>query len=109
VRKLLHGCGYRFRLHKRSLPGSPDIVLVSRKKVIFVHGCFWHGHRCHLGRMPKSNIDFWAMKIQANAARDRKARSALNRLGWRSKIVWECQIRDVERLKNRLLSFLEDN
>ena len=95
VRTFLHANGFRFRLHSSSLPGSPDLILPRYKLAIFVHGCFWHGHRfCKKGRhRPESNRDFWIAKIQKNIGRDTKARRALSRLGWAVITVWECQVK----------------
>lgn len=110
VRRLLHGLGYRFRLHRRDLPGSPDLVFPSRKKVIFVHGCFWHRHgdpSCRLARLPKSRADFWLPKLERNRARDEKHEAALQKLGWQTHVAWECQLRDKEQLANNLRRFLE--
>ena len=103
VRSVLHRLGYRFRLHKRDLPGTPDIVLSSRRLVIFVHGCFWHRHqRCCKATVPKSNIAFWQAKFAANIARDSRVRRELRRLGWTVVVVWECQTKDRTRLVARL-------
>jgi DNA mismatch endonuclease (patch repair protein) len=104
LRSLLHRLGYRFRLHRRDLPGSPDIVLPRWRCVVFVHGCFWHGHGCARGaREPKTNRDYWTAKIARNRARDASAAEALAASGWRVITVWECQMKDeaalVERLK----------
>lgn len=112
VRRLVHGMGYRYRLHDRRLPGSPDIVFRSRRKVIFVHGCFWHRHpdpSCKLARMPKSRQDFWAPKLEGNRERDERNRVALDREGWRQMVVWECECRHEEQLRNKLQDFLEDD
>lgn len=107
VRSLLHALGYRFRLHRRDLPGSPDIVFPGRKAVVFVHGCFWHGHGCTRGRrMPKANADYWVGKLSRNTARDAKARAGLEALGWRVLVVWECEIKDAAMLADRLRDFL---
>lgn len=107
VRSVIHELGYRFRLHAGHLPGKPDIVFPSRKKVIFVHGCFWHMHRCRYGRVvPQTNPEFWRAKRLANKARDRKNMRNLKSLGWAVLIVWECQIRDRNSLKNRIRNFL---
>ncbi len=107
VRSLLHALGYRCRLHRRDLPGSPDIVFPGRKAVIFVHGCFWHGHGCTRGsRMPKANADYWVGKLARNMARDAKAKSNLEALGWRVLTVWECEIKDAAMLADRLRDFL---
>lgn len=94
VRRLLHAMGYRFRLHRRDLAGRPDIVLPARRKVIFVHGCFWHGHAgCRLSRMPASRTDYWGPKLIRNRRRDVRNAAALRRDGWSVAIVWECQTR----------------
>ena len=107
IRKLLHSLGYRFRLYVRDLPGSPDIVFRPRRRVIFVHGCFWHGHSdCKRAKLPASNSTFWAEKLARNMARDASAQAALQALGWSLHIVWECEISDVERLTKRLSEFL---
>ncbi|MCE8036374.1 very short patch repair endonuclease [Halomonas sp. MCCC 1A11062] len=108
VRRALFALGYRFRLHRRNLPGSPDIVFPGRKKVIFVHGCFWHGHDCKRGAAPKSREDFWNEKLQKNRQRDKRNREELARLGWRTYTVWECEIKDLEGLLERLRKFLTD-
>ena len=108
VRSLLHSLGYRFRLHRRDLPGAPDIVLPGRKAVIFVHGCFWHGHGCKRGnRAPKANADYWAGKLARNMARDSRMRAELEALGWRVLVVWECEIRDKQALTGKLREFLD--
>lgn len=101
--------GFRYRLHEESLPGHPDLVFPGRRKVIFVHGCFWHRHnRCRLARLPKSRPEFWLPKLQGNKARDRATRSALTRLGWSSLVIWECELRDPVRVMFKTLVFLED-
>ena len=110
VRRLVHKMGYRFRLHAVDLPGKPDIVFRSRRKVIFVHGCFWHRHPdpdCKLARLPKSKLDFWVPKLTANSERYRVAIEGLERMGWESLVVWECESRHIEQLENRLRAFLE--
>lgn len=107
VRTLLHRLGYRFRLHRRSLPGTPDLVFPSRRAVIFVHGCFWHRHAgCPKSSTPATRTEFWAEKFEANQARDARVRRALAADGWRVEVVWECEIRDRETLAQRLISFL---
>jgi DNA mismatch endonuclease (patch repair protein) len=107
VRKLVFSFGYRYRLHMRNLPGCPDMVFVGRRKVIFVHGCFWHRHsNCALARMPKSRLDFWMPKLQANKQRDQRNRRLLTRSGWKVLTVWECQLRDPERLGATIKRFL---
>ncbi|WP_211608642.1 very short patch repair endonuclease [Paraburkholderia haematera] len=107
VRGLLHRMGYRFRLHGPNLRGRPDIVFSKKKKVIFVHGCFWHGHRdCRLGRLPRTNLDFWAPKIERTRARDTETVAALEALGWKTLVVWQCELKNVELLTERLEEFL---
>lgn len=111
VRRLLHGLGYRYRLHVGALPGRPDLVFASRRKVIFVHGCFWHQHAsatCKLARLPKSRLDFWLPKLERNRERDRETRAALRRLGWRALVVWECGLRDLAAVERRTRRFMED-
>lgn len=97
VRRGLHALGYRFRLHRRDLPGRPDLVLPSHRVALFVHGCFWHGHDCELFRLPATRSEFWARKISGNKARDQKALLELAARGWRTMIVWECAIRGGAR------------
>jgi len=106
VRHLLHAEGYRYRLHVNKLPGSPDIVFPGRKKVIFVHGCFWHGHDCRAGRPPQSRQDYWLPKIIRNQKRDAAAVSALSQAGWSSLTIWQCQIMDRASLRLLLTDFL---
>ena len=108
VRRLVHGLGYRYRLHRRDLPGTPDLVFSGRGKVILVHGCFWHRHKdCALARLPRSRENFWLPKLEGNAARDARNLGALRRLGWGVMTIWECQLRDVPRLVNRIGRFLD--
>lgn len=107
VRRLLHGMGYRYGLHRRDLPGRPDLVFRSRRKVVFVHGCFWHGHDCRKGRLPTSRIDYWEDKIGKNMARDAQNVRDLVSKGWEVCVVWECEIAHMESLKQRLIRFLE--
>ena len=108
VRKLVFGLGYRYRLHARDLPGCPDLAFRPRKKVIFVHGCFWHRHAsCALARMPKSRLDFWGPKLEGNRERDEKNNRNLRREGWKVLTVWECQLKDVGRLEHRIRRFLD--
>lgn len=110
VRSLVHRLGYRYRLHVRQLPGSPDLVFANRKKVIFVHGCFWHRHRCRLGRpLPKTHVGYWRPKLDGNKERDRKHRQRLSELGWRILTVWECQTRPkkADWVAQRVIAFLE--
>ncbi|WP_129127079.1 very short patch repair endonuclease [Geomonas oryzae] len=107
VRKLLHGMGFRFRLHVKTLPGKPDIVLPRYRKVILVHGCFWHGHQdCPRSKRPATNAEFWNDKITANMERDRRNKSALEDAGWQVLELWTCELKDTERLSERLKCFL---
>lgn len=106
VRRLLHGMGYRYRLHRKDLPGKPDIVFVSRRKAIFVHGCFWHGHDCPKGRLPKSRLDYWRPKLDKNMARDRTKKEQLRLLGWSVLVIWQCETVDKEALAARLQDFV---
>ena len=104
VRSLIHRMGYRFRLHRKDLPGKPDIVLPRHRCVVFVHGCFWHRHKgCKRASTPESNVEYWEGKFRRNVERDRKHRKDLRRMGWRVVIVWECELRDQDRLAVRLL------
>jgi DNA mismatch endonuclease (patch repair protein) len=107
VRKLLASEGFRFRLHRKDLPGVPDVVLPGRKKVIFVHGCFWHSHSCTRGkRTPKENSGYWIDKRKKNVRRDRLVLRSLKQLGWETTVVWECELKKVEEVRIRLLNFL---
>jgi DNA mismatch endonuclease, patch repair protein len=107
VRRLVHGMGYRYGLHRRDLPGSPDLVFRSRRKVVFVHGCFWHAHRCPAGdRIPKTRSEFWAAKIESNRRRDIRNKRELSRLGWSYMVIWECELKANVRLARRLARFL---
>ena len=107
VRRLVHGMGYRYGLHRRDLPGSPDLVFRSRNKVVFVHGCFWHAHHCRSGdRVPKTRPQFWSSKIETNRRRDIRTKRELSRLGWSYMVVWECELKANERLARRLARFL---
>jgi DNA mismatch endonuclease, patch repair protein len=107
VRKLVHGLGYWFRLHRRDLPGSPDLALPRLKKVIFVHGCFWHRHQgCKFACTPKSNVEFWQTKLNENIRRDTTARHALCSTGWEVLIVWECEVSNLPALSQKLSTFL---
>lgn len=108
VRRLLHGMGYRYRLHRRNLPGTPDLVFTSRRAVVFVHGCFWHRHAgCPLARLPKSRMDFWRPKLEGNRERDVRNVAALESEGWRVLTVWECELKDMDRLASKLRRFLD--
>lgn len=110
VRRLVHSLGYRYRLHRKDLPGKPDLVFGPRRKVIFVHGCFWHGCErldCPDARRPKSNTDYWNPKIEGNKARDHKQQKRLEEAGWRVLIIWDCETKDRPRLEQRIIAFLE--
>ncbi len=108
VRRLLHGLGYRYRLHAPDLPGRPDVVFRGRRKVIFIHGCFWHQHEgCRDATAPKTRVAFWQAKFKGNKERDRASVRALARLGWKVLVVWECETRKLDTLSNRLTAFLE--
>ena len=106
VRRVLHGMGYRYRLHRKDLPGRPDIVFGPRRKIIFVHGCFWHGHGCPKGRLPKSRLDYWQPKIAANRERDRSKEGQLRAMGWSVLVVWQCETSDRDALALRLQEFV---
>lgn len=107
VRRLLHGLGYRFRLHAKDLPGRPDIVFRNRHKAIFVHGCFWHGHvGCRKARLPTTRTEFWADKIETNRARDARKESALRSLGYDVLTLWECDLKNIEGLSSKLSTFI---
>jgi DNA mismatch endonuclease (patch repair protein) len=107
VRRLLHSRGYRFRLHKKNLPGCPDLVFPSKRKVIFVHGCFWHGHTCARGaRVPKSNTEYWIAKVDRNRVRDASTKKQLEALGWKELVLWECELRNEPEFLQRVIHFL---
>ena len=108
VRSLLHRLGYRFRVHRKDLPGRPDIVLPRHRKIILVHGCFWHGHTCRLASKPKSNEVYWSAKIEANRARDARNLDALVQQGWSVLELWECEVRRFEGLAEQLNAFLRN-
>ena len=109
VRRLVHRLGYRFRLHRRDLPGRPDLTLARLRKIINVHGCFWHLHHCKHGRLaPRNNAAYWQKKREGNAARDRRTARELRRLGWDVLTIWECQTKDLEKLAARVRMFLAD-
>ncbi|MBE3145391.1 MAG: DNA mismatch endonuclease Vsr [Planctomycetes bacterium] len=108
VRSLVHRMGYRYGLHRSDLPGHPDIVLVKYKKIVFVHGCFWHMHRCRFGRViPATRTNFWQNKRRGNVSRDKCNSQKLKTMGWKILIVWECQMKDAEKLTRRLQAFLK--
>ena len=107
VRRMTHQMGFRFRLHRRDLPGTPDLVFPKLRKVLLVHGCFWHGHDCARGaRMPTSNAEYWRAKISRNMARDVASQAALKSQGWRTAVIWECELKDLPSLRRRLARFL---
>ena len=111
VRRLVHSLGYRYRLHRKDLPGKPDLVFGPRKRVIFVHGCFWHQHddpNCRDGRMPKSRLDYWEPKLRRNLERDKDNQRKLEQAGWKVLIVWECETKDAAKLTEKLTTFLSD-
>lgn len=106
VRRLLHSAGYRYRLHARELPGKPDLVFPRRRAAVFVHGCFWHSHGCSKGQPPKSKLEYWGPKLEANRVRDERQRQDLEELGWRVFTVWQCETKDEHSLLQRLANFL---
>ena len=109
VRSIVHRLGYRFRLHEKRLPGRPDVVLPRHRKVIFVHGCFWHGHTgCRRAARPSTNREFWDKKLDGNIARDRANIRALRRAGWKVLVIWQCAMRDRGRLEKKLVKFLSE-
>jgi DNA mismatch endonuclease (patch repair protein) len=109
IRKALFSEGYRYRLHRKDLPGNPDIVFPSRKKVIFVNGCFWHGHNCKKAVLPTTNRSFWENKLTGNKVRDKRNLTKLNAMGWKSLVIWQCQIKKntLETQINKVKAFLE--
>jgi DNA mismatch endonuclease (patch repair protein) len=110
VRSILHGLGYRFRLHRKDLPGKPDIVLARYNSVIFVHGCFWHRHKdCKNASIPKTKKTFWEEKFKANIERDIKVKNELKSNGWRVLVVWECELTDIDSVEKELGKFLKNS
>lgn len=108
VRRLVYSMGYRYRLHDKRLPGKPDLAFIGKKKAIFVHGCFWHRHEgCVLARLPKSRLEFWEPKLEANRTRDLRKQAELEVMGWQVMIVWECEMKNEDDLAKRLREFLE--
>ncbi len=109
VRSMLHSMGYRFRIHRKDLPGHPDVTFPRQRVAIFVHGCFWHKHEgCKKNRDPKSNTPFWAEKFAKNVARDRKSQAALESDGWTVHVIWECEIEDIQALSKRIRHILAE-
>ncbi len=106
VRRMVHGMGYRYRLHRKDLPGKPDLVFGPRKKVIFVHGCFWHQHTCREGRIPGTRQEYWEPKLHRNVERDAENSNRLKAMGWEVLVIWECEIYDSHSLGKRLNGFL---
>lgn len=107
LRQLIHRMGFRYRLHVKDLPGTPDLVFPSRRAVIFMHGCFWHRHDgCKLARLPKSRLEFWLPKLEGNRMRDQLHQQLLRDLGWRVLVVWECELKDTERVSSAVRRFL---
>jgi len=111
VRRLVYGMGYRYRLHRQDLPGRPDLVFPGRRKVIFVHGCFWHQHAeasCKLAHAPRSNLDYWQPKLSRTKERDKANRPALEDAGWNVLVIWECEVRARDNLADRIRGFLDN-
>lgn len=107
VRRLVHSLGYRYRLHQRDLPGKPDLVFRAKRKVVFVHGCFWHQHGCKGSHLPKSNQTYWKPKLERNRERDAEHIEELRGSGWKCLVLWECELVDVVRLSRRICKFLD--
>lgn len=107
MRKLIFSLGYRYRLHAKSLPGRPDLVFPGRKKVIFVHGCFWHGHDCKRGSAPVTNKEFWLPKLEKNKVRDTETFDRLVSMGWKVLVIWQCRLKDKDALKTKIINFLD--
>lgn len=106
VRSLVHRMGFRFRLHRKDLPGKPDLVFVSRRKVIFVHGCFWHAHGCRVSHKPKTNANYWGPKLKRNQTRDATNMKALRAAGWKPLVIWECEMKEASAVVARIRRFL---
>jgi DNA mismatch endonuclease, patch repair protein len=107
VRKILSGLGYRYRLYRKDLPGTPDIVFVNRKKAIFINGCFWHRHNCPKASIPKTNKKYWENKFKDNVIRDQDNYLKLKELGWRVFVVWQCELHDLNKISRKLVRFIE--
>lgn len=108
VRSIVHRLGYRYSLARTDLPGRPDLVFVSRRKVIFVHGCFWHGHACRYGQLPKSRQEYWKPKVEMNRARDQRQAVALADAGWATMVIWQCQLKNRIELEAGIVRFLNE-
>lgn len=109
VRRIAHSLGYRFRVHRRDLPGNPDVVFPRLRKIVFVHGCYWHRHNgCRYAYVPKSNTEFWKQKFDANVARDKHSVAKLEKLGWGVLIIWECETKDEDKLSCHLAAYLKN-
>jgi len=106
LRRALHARGFRYRLHASRLPGRPDIVFPGRKIAVFVHGCFWHGHGCRWGKLPKSKVDYWGPKIESNRSRDARNIRELRKLGWRAVVVWQCELHEIGAAVDRVERYL---
>lgn len=106
VRRIAHRLGYRFRLHRAGLPGTPDLVFPTHRKIIFVNGCFWHSHGCRLTRLPPSNHEYWVQKLKRNKERDQHNLDRLDAEGWSCIVIWECETKNVTGLEKRLRAFL---
>lgn len=110
VRRLIFNLGYRYRLHHENLPGKPDLAFLGKKKVVFVHGCFWHQHsskKCKIAHQPKTNLVYWLPKLKRNKTRDRINKKKLAIMGWKSLIIWECEIKDLSYIERKILKFLD--
>jgi DNA mismatch endonuclease (patch repair protein) len=110
VRRLIHGMGYRYRLHRKDLPGKPDLVFPRARKAIFIHGCFWHRHpapACKLARLPKSRLEFWLPKLESNRERDKMNEEKLKLSGWKILVVWECETGNIQEVKQKIRNFLD--
>ena len=105
---MLYGNGFRFRLYDARLPGKPDIVLKKYKTVVFVHGCFWHGHSCKKAKLPQSNVEFWKAKIKGNIMRFETVRKSLEEKGWKVYVIWECELKNLEEVEKKLVTFLKN-
>jgi DNA mismatch endonuclease, patch repair protein len=106
VRRMLHSRGWRYRVHRKDLPGTPDLVFPSRRKVVFVHGCFWHGHDCRQGRTPETRREFWLKKAEDNRTRDRRVEQTLNEQGWQTLVVWQCELKQPQEILGKIERFL---